>query len=83
MAGGTAIFFRVVSDAIASSPLCHFVDKSGLRTGHLSERPVFSPVAVDQCELLNERIGLKSTTENLAVLLTVYKRSVYRLVDGQ
>jgi len=32
---------------------------------------------------VNECLGLKSTTENLAVLLTVYKRSVYRLVDGQ
>ena len=46
--------FRVVSGAIALSQR-GIVDKSELRTEHLSEEPVFPPV--DQWELLNERIG--------------------------
>ena len=48
--------FRVVSGAIALSPR-GIVDKSELRTEHLSEQPLFPPVAADQWELLNERIG--------------------------
>jgi hypothetical protein len=48
--------FRVVSGAITLSPR-GIVDKSELRTGRLSEQPVFPPVAEDQWELLNERIG--------------------------